>query len=827
MVIKEIKLENYGRHKSLHLKDLSAPIIGIVGANGNGKSTILKAIAFAFKGKEDDSAITESISIGEESGSIELSFEKQGTNGRIIRKFGKKDSALLEWGDEKLTRKTEINKKIDEILGVDKQVLSNTIFIKQGEMLELVNATPAKRIELFSKLLNLDYFTKRYGYVNAVYKEAKESIKDLHSLEDDIGQKEIDLANLKNEIDTEGANLDSSFISHSFIDQLSKALNDYNLYQNLYNSRLNELQNLPEKNLLEKSLEEYTDRINNLNDKENLLQSAMEPKRRRRQVLELKAFAIKNILERANCIVDWIKASSNLNSFDVNYIKFLESKNNRYKEFITAKNNWFTIKDKFFAEYKRLENNKNQFEEAKEKVKSLEPIIQILKLSIDNQTEFLSLREKIFHKLTKDDKCPICGLRLLVGQEITQQDLDKLKNEIEATKNILLTNEKAKAKYDATINNFTNDNSGAGLSRVYSSFMSAFKDIFSSTIFSPITKDEQAYIQEYYKASTEASIAKAKIISNYKLEYNLADNIPSIAEDIDTFNVSIVEAERDKIINEISSNDLEIKSIADNKLFIYDNITKIRHNLLVRENCEKSCKELMDKKAALKIRESIEMLEALRKESISIEVLEKELLPMALAKYDALKVKRGSASIMESSIAMSKNMLIAKKADNSKQFDYLYKLNAIAEGLNIKNKDSLPKAYVNYLFKYIVEYVKESLALMETNFVIDIDQEEELAVKFKRITDLDKPWLKMQRLSGGEKVRLSIAFLIAMQKIICPNLGFLVLDEPSTHLDSNSVEALADMLTSVSSVLKTTKSQIWFVDHNPALERCCNKKITI
>ena len=283
----------------------------------------------------------------------------------------------------------------------------------------------------------------------------------------------------------------------------------------------------------------------------------------------------------------------------------------------------------------------------------------------------------------------------------------------------------------------------------------------------------------------------------------------------------------DKIINEIRSNEAEIKTISDNKLFIYDNLTKIKHNLSVRENCEKSCKELMDKKAALKIRESIEMLEALRKESISIEMLEKELLPMALSKYDALKVKSGSADIMESSITMSKNMLTAKKADNSKQFDYLYKLNAIAEGLNIKNKDSLPKAYINYLFKYIVEYVKESLALMETNFVIDIDQDEELAVKFKRITDLDKPWLKMQRLSGGEKVRLSIAFLIAMQKIICPNLGFLVLDEPSTHLDSNSVEALADMLTSVSAVLKTTKSQIWFVDHNPALERCCNKKITI
>jgi DNA repair exonuclease SbcCD ATPase subunit len=76
----------------------------------------------------------------------------------------------------------------------------------------------------------------------------------------------------------------------------------------------------------------------------------------------------------------------------------------------------------------------------------------------------------------------------------------------------------------------------------------------------------------------------------------------------------------------------------------------------------------------------------------------------------------------------------------------------------------------------------------------------------------------MSKLSGGQKVRLSIAFLVAVQRLIIPEVGLLILDEPSTHLDSAGVESLRELLMSLSTLLQNTNSQVWVVDHNPALQ---------
>ena len=121
----------------------------------------------------------------------------------------------------------------------------------------------------------------------------------------------------------------------------------------------------------------------------------------------------------------------------------------------------------------------------------------------------------------------------------------------------------------------------------------------------------------------------------------------------------------------------------------------------------------------------------------------------------------------------------------------------------------------------------------QRNFIIDIDDPDYsnnpntdpnakhnlLSFKFLRTDVEDAQWLGMHRLSGGQKIKLAIAMLIAIQKLICPDICFLMLDEPSTHLDTNSIGTLATLLSNLKETLNNSEGQIFVIDHNEILNR--------
>lgn len=67
------------------------------------------------------------------------------------------------------------------------------------------------------------------------------------------------------------------------------------------------------------------------------------------------------------------------------------------------------------------------------------------------------------------------------------------------------------------------------------------------------------------------------------------------------------------------------------------------------------------------------------------------------------------------------------------------------------------------------------------------------------------------RLSGGQQVLASMAFLIALSEVLS-ELDFLILDEPTTHLDENRRKELVNVLENLRRV-----PQLIIVDHHPEL----------
>ena len=67
------------------------------------------------------------------------------------------------------------------------------------------------------------------------------------------------------------------------------------------------------------------------------------------------------------------------------------------------------------------------------------------------------------------------------------------------------------------------------------------------------------------------------------------------------------------------------------------------------------------------------------------------------------------------------------------------------------------------------------------------------------------------RLSGGQQVLASMAFLMALSEVLS-QLDFLILDEPTTHLDENRRKELVNVLENLRRV-----PQLIIVDHHPEL----------
>jgi DNA repair exonuclease SbcCD ATPase subunit len=162
---------------------------------------------------------------------------------------------------------------------------------------------------------------------------------------------------------------------------------------------------------------------------------------------------------------------------------------------------------------------------------------------------------------------------------------------------------------------------------------------------------------------------------------------------------------------------------------------------------------------------------------------------------------------------------LVQKAEGRVQF--VRNLDLLAEKL-----EAIPKLYVRNQFAYIARECSKTLEEMESSFCVKVDPEEDLAFLFQD----NKPgaiWLPQSKLSGAMRVRLSLAFLIATQRILLPGMGFLVLDEPSLHLDETGKSHLSNLLGKLGRTLFSGSSQIIVFDYEPKILLNCDQVIDL
>jgi len=147
MIIKGVRLRNFISHADTNVQ-FPLGVTVLIGPNGAGKTSIVDSIVFALFGENvRGEKVEDMIRRGTNSAEVELVFEvdKEYTVHWIRRKKGVK--AELSRDDIGIIANTKgsVLEEISRILKMDKKTAMNSIFIRQGEIANLVDADPRER----------------------------------------------------------------------------------------------------------------------------------------------------------------------------------------------------------------------------------------------------------------------------------------------------------------------------------------------------------------------------------------------------------------------------------------------------------------------------------------------------------------------------------------------------------------------------------------------------------------------------------------------------------------------------------------------------------
>ncbi len=191
-----LMLENFKCYSRIRIPEegiLPEGLILVEGHNSAGKSTLFDAIFYAFfySGKDRDIGTKEDlIRMGKDEVKVELAFELEG-KCYLIHKSHKKtktvDSFFVEIDQDKALEgeykrlqlladsANEVNDKIVQLLGIDKERLMKTLIVKQGEVQNLAEETGANLRNTIYDLFQLEEYKTK---VNQASKKKQEEINN-------------------------------------------------------------------------------------------------------------------------------------------------------------------------------------------------------------------------------------------------------------------------------------------------------------------------------------------------------------------------------------------------------------------------------------------------------------------------------------------------------------------------------------------------------------------------------------------------------------------------------------------------------------------------
>ncbi len=179
MILNTLRLANYKQYATLSL-DFREGLVGVIGKNGAGKSTIFDAILYCLFGRDESNKALVRSSFADPKANVELQLDFSiGEVGyRVRREFRGKAMAVgaeLFKNDVMVAKGVSaVNDELVKVLHMERDAFKRSVFSGQKELSELSDSTGEARKRMVRRMLGLDTLDEVQTRVNA-------DIRDLSS----------------------------------------------------------------------------------------------------------------------------------------------------------------------------------------------------------------------------------------------------------------------------------------------------------------------------------------------------------------------------------------------------------------------------------------------------------------------------------------------------------------------------------------------------------------------------------------------------------------------------------------------------------------------
>lgn len=293
--------------------------------------------------------------------------------------------------------------------------------------------------------------------------------------------------------------------------------------------------------------------------------------------------------------------------------------------------------------------------------------------------------------------------------------------------------------------------------------------------------DKQRYEQSVQMASTRKSVVDSTLSSMAEVSVVDDQTVTAMQQAVDTFSaqtaeLSILEQQINKLTQQNEQRNTKLESLQNNIA-----------------QAQSKVGEQISETAYQQAKMSLDLVVSTRTRLAELE-----------GRFKQLQSQRATSLAELQSLEKQ-----AEQAAGLKQYQSLCE-----RARTILHRDNLPLLAMQQYLGMLNSKLNHFLAVFEVPFTCTIKNDLSIVCNMPDVGEKSA-----QRLSGGQKVMLGIAFRIAVYNMFASELGFMLLDEPTNMLDGDRIECVARMFEMVGAYAKNANMQLLVITHAEPLMR--------